>query len=97
MIPVVMDGVAADHPLYVLRRTAGKIEFRKALVPSNGRWARTVEMGNGYMPGEPLFHVVCDGKPIDAEKELGQRLGKMPVNIVGQMVAKIPFFGWEVK
>ena len=97
VIPIVKKGTACDHPLYVLRQVNGAVELRPALVPSGGRWARTAAMGNGYIPGEPLFQVCRDGKPIDAMVKIQDIISKMPKNIAAQMVKKIPFFNVEVK
>ena len=65
----------------------------KALVPSGGKWAMVA--GAGHMPGEPLYQMCRDDKPIDAEKEIRECLKSIPERIVKTFVAKIPFFDME--
>ena len=96
VIPIVPQTVKQDHPLYVLRLgTDGRLQMRKALVPSGGRWAMVA--GAGHLPGEPLYQVCRDGKPIDARNEIGECLKATPARIVKVFSAKIPFFDMEEK
>ena len=96
VIPIVPLTVKQDHPLYVLRSGQdGRLQLQKALVPSGGRWAMVA--GAGHLPGEPLYQVCRDGKPIDAQKEIGECLKTTPARIVKVFSAKIPFFDMEEK
>ncbi|MBR4653308.1 MAG: hypothetical protein IKO72_08100 [Kiritimatiellae bacterium] len=96
IIPIVLQTVKQDHPLYVLRTGPdGRLHMRKALVPSGGKWAMIA--GAGHLPGEPLYQICRDGKPIDARKEIEERLKAFPERIVKVFSAKIPFFDMEEK
>lgn len=96
VIPIVPQTVKPDHPLYVLRKNSnGKLRMVKALVPSGSKWAMVA--GAGHMPGEPLYQICRDGKPIDAEKEIKELLKSIPDRISRSFVAKIPFFDMEEK
>ena len=96
VIPLVAQTVKTDHPLYVLRTDSdGKLRMVKALVPSDGKWAMIG--GAGHMPGEPLYQICRDGKPVDAEKEIKVCLKTIPERIVKSFVTKIPFFDMEEK
>ncbi len=93
VIPIVPKEVKVDHPLYVLRNEDGRLRMVKALMPSGGKWAMVA--GAGHMPGEPLYQMCRDDKPIDAEKEIRECLKSIPEQIVKTFVAKIPFFDME--
>ena len=96
VIPIVAQAVKTDHPLYVLRTGAdSKLQMVKALIPSGDKWAMVA--GAGHMPGEPLYQICRDGKPIDAEKEIKECLKTLPEQMAKSFVAKIPFFDMEEK
>lgn len=96
VIPIVLQTVKKDHPLYVLRvGSDGRLQMHKALVPAGDNWAMVV--GAGYLPGEPLYQICRDGKPIDARKEIEERLKAFSKRIVKFFSAKIPFFDMEEK
>lgn len=97
VIPIVPQTVKPDHPLYVLRMNSdeNKLQMVKALVPSGGKWAMAA--GAGLMPGEPLYQICRDGKPVDAETEIKACLKAMPERITKSFVARIPFFDVEEK
>lgn len=96
IIPIVLPSVAVDHPLYVVRQKPdGQLAMHKALVPQNGKWART--SGVKLIPGEPLYHVRRDGKPVDAVVEIQKAVKEIPERIVRSFAPKIPFFELEMK
>ncbi len=95
IIPNIPQSVTVDHPLYVLRKASdGQLKMQKALVPQNGKWARVAS--TSLMPGEPLYHVCRDGKPIDALEEITEISKSFPARVVRSFASKIPFFEVEV-
>ncbi len=92
IIPHVPESIKVDHPLYALQNEDGRLRLKKALVPQNGRWARVA--GGTLMPGEPLFQVVANGRPIDAEMEVANivKSNDITTEVMKQFAAKIPFF-----
>lgn len=92
IIPIVHDGVERTHPLYVLRRDGNELVLRKAFVAQEGAWCFVAEMKDAFIPGEPLYQVCRDGKPVDAESEIEAMLKKVSPDIAKRIARKIPFF-----
>lgn len=73
-IYVSTPGVSEDHPLYVLRTIDGKLRLVRAFEPGRDNpWRKCQAIENtkeGYILGEPLYHVLAKGKFIDVEEEL---------------------------
>ncbi len=81
-------GVKADHPLYALRRIDEKLRLVRAFEPGKeSPWRKCQAIENtkdGYILGEPLYHVFANGKFIDVEDELAvleKRAGASSKNI----------------
>lgn len=54
----VNDGVAKNHPLYVLRRDGGTLIVKRAFIVQKGKWKiATAEIKEELIPGEPLFQI----------------------------------------
>lgn len=69
--PDVMETVANDHPLYILRKEEGHLHLKKALIPQKGRWAVVShEVLGELVLGEPLFQISFDGALIDMEAKV---------------------------
>ena len=92
VLPGVFPSVSCDHPLYVLRMANGKEVLKRALVPHEGRWARTAAMGRDYIPGEPLFHVIAGDVPIDAEAQIVDLERSLKMPSARRLLGKLPFF-----
>ncbi len=92
VVPVVFTSVSCDHPLYVLRVGNGKTSLKRAFVPHEGSWARTADMGHDYIPGEPLFHVVENDKPLDPEAQVAALSQKLKTSTARRFLDDIPFF-----
>lgn len=93
-IAAVADGVAVDHPLYVLRRENGLLAMKRILIPGNdGRsWEFVSPDDVDIVPGDPLFQFVERGKCIDAEKTFADILSEMPGEVAEFFADKMPFF-----
>lgn len=92
LIPIVQEGVERTHPLYVLRREGDELVLRKAFVAQEGAWCFVSEMKDACIPGEPLYQVCRNGKPIDAESEIEAMLKDVSPDIAKRIARKIPFF-----
>lgn len=99
VIPDIANGVAKDHPLYLLRRVNGKLVLKKALVPvkNNTSWGIHAGMSKEFVTGDPLFQVSENGKYIDAEDYIKKILSGVPENTAKQFLSKIPLFNVEAK
>lgn len=65
--------VENDHPLYVLRKSAGRTVLVKAFeMGATAKWQMCgdVKKHGGYKLGEPLYHVLAGGRYIDIKEEL---------------------------
>lgn len=87
-------GVTADHPLYVLRKVNDRIVLVRAFEPgSKSPWRKCADMQklpDGYLLGEPLYHVFTKGKFIDVQAELAGM--KKQVGRASKSVDQIPLF-----
>lgn len=90
-------GVAADHPLYVLRMIGERLTLVRAFEPAkNVPWRKCVETERskeGYVFGEPLYHVFAKGKFIDVQIELTELAKRAKVDVADARISQIPLFG----
>ena len=93
---VSVPGVAADHPLYALRKIDGKVTLVRAFEPGkNSPWRRCAEMERnktGYILGEPLYHVFTKGKFIDVQEELLEMAKRAGIDKTDPQLVNIPLF-----
>lgn len=92
---VSVPGVAADHPLYALRKIDGKVTLVRAFEPGKHSWRRCAEMERtkaGYILGEPLYHVFTKGKFIDVQEELLEMAKRAGVDKSDTRLVSIPLF-----
>lgn len=71
--------VGNNHPLYVLRKSAGQTILVKAFekgTTTMWRMCADTKKHGGYKLGEPLYHVFSNGRYIDVKESLSQLLGK---------------------
>lgn len=94
-IAVRAPDVEPNHPLYVLRKIDGNLELIRAFEPGvKAPWRKCAamqRMADGYLLGEPLYHVFAKGKFIDVQAEfwgLRKRLGH-----ASKIADRIPLFG----
>ena len=100
VIPLTIDGVKKDHPLYVLRRENGKLTLVRALDPYKNGTSWTLAPGRSksdFVSGDPLFQVSVNGAYIDAESELEKIIKGIPENTAKQFAPKIPLFSIRMK
>ena len=93
---VSVPGVAADHPLYALRKINGKVTLVRAFEPGkNSPWRKCAEMERtkaGYVLGEPLYHVFAKGKFIDVQEELSEIAKRAGIGKSDSQLVNIPLF-----
>ena len=94
VLVVKAPGVTADHPLYVLRKVKDRLVLFRAFEPGEkAPWRKCANMQkvpDGYVIGEPLYHVFTKGKFIDVQLELEEM--KKRVGRASKDVDKIPLF-----
>lgn len=96
-IVVSAPNVVTDHPLYVLRKVDGKVVLLRAFEPGkNSPWRKCFEVEqskDGYLLGEPLYHVFANGSFIDVQKELSELAKREEANMHShKMCDGIPIF-----
>lgn len=88
--------VATDHPLYVLRKAVGKVSLVRAFEPGKkSPWRRCGEIEKtkeGYVLGEPLYHVFAKGKFIDVQDELAEIAKRAGLEKSERQLESIPLF-----
>ena len=99
-ISVDAPDAAADHPLYVLRKTNDRLLLIRAFEPgTNIRWrtCEEIERNGGCLLGEPLYHVSRGGTFIDVQRELSKMAGQIGVNKASEKLRTAPIFSHGVK
>ena len=91
----VFASVPCDHPLYVLRNEKNATVLKRVIEPQDGRWKATESSSQICLPGEPLFHVVADGQPIDPETQIDALTNKLKTDTARRILAKAPLFPSE--
>ena len=95
-IIVSASNVKADHPLYVLRKGDGRITLVRAFEPGKkALWRKCADVEktpDGYILGEPLYHVFAEGKFIDVQAELIALAKKVGVEKDDARLVNIPLF-----
>ncbi len=88
--------VAADHPLYVLRKINGKVSLVRAFEPGRtARWRKCNEMGlagEDYALGEPLYHVFSRGRFIDVQDALKEMAKRAGLEALERQIKCIPLY-----
>ena len=87
--------VEVNHPLYVLRRVNNRLVLMRAFEPGKKSWRRCADVestNDGYIFGEPLYHVFADGKYIDVEEELGEIAKRAKLSLHDRLFQQIPLF-----
>lgn len=95
-VSVTAPNVATDHPLYVLRKIEGRLVLVRAFEPGKkSPWRKCAEIERtkeGYLLGEPLYHVFSGGKYIDVNEELAAIAKRAGVSENDSRLKKIPLF-----
>ncbi len=96
---VSVPGVMANHPLYVLRKIDGRTTLVRAFEPEkdNVSWRKcdqTAYAKEGYVLGEPLYHVYARGNGtfIDVQVELAKIAGNAGLGESDLEINRIPLF-----
>lgn len=94
-IRVRAPNVTADHPLYVLRKVEGRLALVRAFEPGRATWRMCAEVGRtkeGYVLGEPLYHVFAGGKFIDVQEEFRVMAQKAKIDAADDRFGRIPLY-----
>lgn len=98
-ILVSASGVMANHPLYVLRKIDGRTTLVRAFEPEKDKvsWRKcdqTAYAKEGYVLGEPLYHVYARGNGtfIDVQVELAKIAGHAGLGESDLEINRIPLF-----
>lgn len=94
-IRVRAPNVTADHPLYVLRKVKGHLTLVRAFEPGRATWRMCAEVGRtkeGYVLGEPLYHVFAEGKFIDVQEELRAIAKREKIDVSDARLKQIPLY-----
>ena len=95
---IVVDApnVETNHPLYVLRKVGDRLVLLQAFEPGKkSPWRMRTEVSNtkeGYILGEPLYHVFANGKYIDVQNEIAAIAKKVGIDKPGKRLSDIPLF-----
>ena len=88
--------VEANHPLYVLRKMEDRLVLLRAFEPGKkSPWRMCVDVSGtkeGYILGEPLYHVFSKGKYIDVQDEIGEIAKKAGIDKSDKRLSNIPLF-----
>ena len=92
-------GVMVNHPLYVLRKIDGRTTLIRAFEPGKDKvsWRKcdqTAYAKEGYVLGEPLYHVYTRGNGtfIDVQVELAKIAGHAGLSESDLEINRIPLF-----
>lgn len=95
---IVVDApnVETNHPLYVLRKVGDRLVLLQAFEPGKkSPWRMRTEVSNtkeGYILGEPLYHVFAKGKYIDVQNEIAAIAKKAGIDKSDKRLSNIPLF-----
>ena len=95
-IMVDAPNVEVNHPLYVLRKVEDRLVLLRAFEPGKkSPWRMCFDVSRtkeGYVLGEPLYHVFAKGKYIDVRDEIESIAKKSGIDMSDKRLSNIPLF-----
>ena len=95
-VEVLAAHVSNDHPLYALRKQEGRTVLLRAFEQGKScRWRKCAEVEqskDGYILGEPLYHVMSSERYIDVKKELLEMASRVGIKKNDPRFLQIPIY-----